>query len=79
MRERRVDGAFRKPGRTGDCAHTGADVAPFASCGFAIKMEVNHKRGRLLIVTNQIAHQHIDHVIVDGNGAFETRHPETMK
>jgi hypothetical protein len=29
-----------------------------------------------LIVPDQIAHQHIQDVIVDRNGAFETRHRE---
>ena len=79
MCERRVDGAFGESGCVGDRAHTGADVAPFISCGLAVKVQVNHKRGRLLIVPDQIAHQHIQHVIVDGNGAFETRHKARMK
>ena len=79
MCQRRVDGAFRKPGCISDRAHTGADVPPFVSCGLAVKVQVNDKRGGLLIVPNQIAHQHIQYVIVDGNGAFETRHPGRMK
>ena len=78
MFERSVDGAFRKPGCIGDHAHTGADAVPFVSCGLAVKVQVNHKRGRLLIVPDQIAHQHIEHVIVDGNVAFETRHRGRM-
>jgi hypothetical protein len=32
-----------------------------------------------LIVADQIAHEHIEHVIVDRNGAFETRHRGRMK
>jgi hypothetical protein len=32
-----------------------------------------------LIVPDQITHEHIQHVIVDRNGAFETRHRERMK
>ena len=71
-----MHGAFGESGCIGDCAHTGADVAPLASCGLAVKMQINHKRGRLLIVPDQIAHEHIEHVIVDGNGSFETRHHE---
>ena len=76
MCERRVDGAFGEPCCVGDRAHTGADVAPFVSCGLAVKVQVNHERSGLLIVPDQIAHQHIENVIVDGNGAFETRHEE---
>jgi len=42
-------------------------------------VQVNHKRRRLLIVPDQIAHQHIENVIVDGYGAFKTRHNGRMK
>ena len=79
MCERSVHGAFGESGCVGNCAHTGADMAPFASSGLAVKMQINHKRGRLLIVADQIAHEHIEYVIVDGNGAFETRHLRRMK
>ena len=79
MCERGVNGAFGKSCCVGDRAHTGAGMAPFVSCGLAVKVQVNHKRGRLLIVPDQIAHKHIQHVIVNGNGVFETRHRERMK
>ncbi len=79
MCERRVDGAFGESCCVRDGAHTGANVAPFISCGLAVKMQVNDKSGGLLIVPDQITHQHIQHVIVDGNGAFETRHSKRMK
>ena len=79
MCKRRMHGAFGKSGCVGNCTHTGADVAPLVSRGLTVKVQVNHKRGRLLIVSDQIAHEHIDHVIVDGNGAFETRHHGRMK
>jgi alkyl hydroperoxide reductase subunit AhpF len=35
-------------------------------------MQVNHKRGGLLIVPDQITHQHIQNVNVDGNAVFES-------
>ena len=73
MCERRVDGAFGESCCVRDGAHTGANVAPFISCGLAVKMQVNHKSGGLLIVSDQITHQDIQHVIVDRDGAFETR------
>ena len=79
MGERRMHGAFRESGRVGNCAHTGADMAPLVSCGLAVKMQINHERSRLLIVPDQIAHEYIEHVIVDRNGAFETRHRGSMK
>lgn len=74
-----MDGAFGQPGCVGDCAHTDDDVAPFISCGLAVKVQVNEIRSRFLVVPDQIAHEHIQDVIVDGNGAFETRHKERMK
>jgi len=73
MYERGVDGAFGESGCVGDRAYAGADIAPFVSCSLSIKVEVNHKRGRPLIVPDQIAHEHIQDVIVDGNSTFETR------
>ena len=73
MCERRVDGAFGESCCVRDGAHTGANVAPFISCGLAVKVEVNDKSGGLLIVPDQITHQHIQHVIVDRDGAFEAR------
>jgi len=78
MCERRVDGAFGESGCVCDRAHTGADRAPFASRGLAIKVQINQVGSRLLIVADQIAHEDIEHVIVDRNGAFETRHRESM-
>ena len=74
MCERRVDGAFGESCCVRDGAHTGANVAQFISCGLAVKMQVNHKSGGLLIVPDQITHQDIQHVIVDGNGFSKTRH-----
>jgi hypothetical protein len=73
MCERGVDGAFGESCCVGDRAHTGANVTPFVSCSLAVKVQVNHKRGGLSIVADQIAHQHVEHVIIDGNSPFKTR------
>ena len=56
MCERGVNGAFGESCCVGDRAHAGADMAPLVSCSLAVKMQVNHKRGRVLIVTDQVAH-----------------------
>ena len=56
MRERGVDGAFGESCCGGNRAHTGAGLAPFVSYGLAVQVQVDHKRGRLLIVPDQIAH-----------------------
>jgi hypothetical protein len=74
MYKRSVNGAFGKSSCVSDCAHTGTDVAPSVSGSLAVKVQVNDIRGWLLIVPDQIAHQHIQNVIVDGNGLSKTRH-----
>ena len=74
-----VNGALGEPGCIGNCADTGADMAPVISQSLTVKVEVNQERSWLLIVPEQVAHQHIEHIIVDRQGAFETRHNETMK
>ena len=79
MRERGVHGAFGESSSVCDHAQTGADASPFVSRRFAVKMQVNQVSGWLLIVADQIAHQHIEHVIVDRNGLFETWHSGRMK
>jgi hypothetical protein len=73
MRERGMNGAFRKPGDVRDSAHTGTDGAPLGSCGLGVKVEINKIRRRFLIVANQIAHQHIDDVIINGDRLFKAR------
>ncbi len=56
MCERRMHGAFGESSCAGDCAHTGADAAPFVSECLAVQVQVNDKSGRLLIVPDEIAH-----------------------
>ena len=73
MRQCRVGGAFGKPGGIGDRAYTGANRAPFLSCNLAVKMQINQIGSRLLIMADQIAHEHVEDVIVDGNGLLEAR------
>jgi hypothetical protein len=78
MCERRVHGAFGESGCVGNCAHTGADMAPFASSGLAIKVQINQEGGRLLIVADQITHQDVENVIVNWNGFAKSRHATTV-
>ena len=69
----RVGGAFGKSGAIGNCAHTGTNRAPFVSCSMGVKMQIHQIGRRLLVVADQIAHEHVEDVIVDGNGSFEAR------
>jgi len=73
MDNRNLDCTLREPGGVRDRAHTGTDGAPVGSCGLGVKVQINEIRRRLLVVADQIAHQHIDDVIVNGNGLFEAR------
>ena len=68
-----MNGAFRKPREVRDRARTGTDGAPFGSCGLGVKVQINEIRRRFLVVTSQIAHQHIDDIIINGDRLFEAR------
>ena len=67
-----MDGAFGESCCVRDGAHTGVNVAPFISGSLAVKVQVHHERGGLLIVPDQITHQHIKNVNVDWNAVFES-------
>jgi len=41
-----------------------------------VQVQINQVSRRFLIVRNQIAHQNVENVIVDGNGLFEAGHRE---
>jgi hypothetical protein len=45
-----------------------------AAGGLAVEIQINQIRGWLLIMPNQVAHQHIEKVIVDGNGFAKSGH-----
>ena len=43
-----------------------------------VQVQVNQVSCRFLIVRNEIAHQNVENVIIDGNSLFEARHRETV-
>jgi len=45
----------------------------------AVKIEVNQISCGLLVVPNQIAHQNVENIIIDGNGLFKPGHARRMK
>ena len=69
-----LDGAFGKPGCVGKRSYARDDWLPFLPRDLAIKIQINQLSGWLLIVPDQIAHQDIENVIIDGNGLAESRH-----
>ena len=46
--------------------------------GAAGKIKVNQEGGRLLIMPDDIAHEHIENVIVNRNGSVEARYPHIL-
>jgi hypothetical protein len=73
-----LNGAFGKPSRFRKSPETCSDWLPPIARRLTIKIEVNEISRRLLIVTDQIAHQDIEDVIVDWDGLFKTRHFERI-
>ena len=72
--ERDLDCAFGKTGRVGKRAETRDDPSPFGPRSLSVKIQINQISGWLLIVPDQIAHQDVENVVVDGNGLFKARH-----
>jgi hypothetical protein len=77
--KRGLDGAFREPGFLRQRAKAGLDRFPFRANGPAEEMEVNEIRSGLAIVTDDVAHENIEDVVVYGNGFTKTRHHESKK
>ena len=74
--QRGLRGAFGQSGRFGEHSQTHWHRFPFRPRGLAVEIEVNEIRGGLLIVSDDIAHQDIEDVIVNGDGLAEARHQE---
>ncbi len=69
-----LHGAFGKAGGFRKHAQAGRHRFPSRARGLAVKIEVNQIRGRWAIVPQDIAHQDIEHVIVDRNGFAAAGH-----
>lgn len=66
--------ALRQAGTVGDRAHTARDRLPVTLFRRAIKMKINKKSSRLLIMPHEIAHQNIEDVIIHWNSSAEASH-----
>jgi hypothetical protein len=77
--ERRLDRAFRKARFLGERAQARLDWFPFSARGLAEEMEVDEIRSRLAIVADDVSHENVEDVIVDGDGLAESRHGESKK
>jgi hypothetical protein len=72
--DRNLHRAFRKACGLCDHAKAGCNRSPLLPLSLAVEIEIYQKSGGLVIVTNQIAHQHIQNIIVDWNGFAKSRH-----
>lgn len=66
--------ALGQAGFFGERAEAGRDRFPFRARRLAVEPEVNQVGSRLAIVADDIAHQNVEHVIVDRNGLAESGH-----
>jgi hypothetical protein len=66
--------AFGETGPFGEHAKADRDRPPILPLSLAIEMEIHQKSGRLVIVPDQVTHQHIQDIIVDGNDFSKSRH-----
>jgi len=74
-----LDGAFGKTGRIGKCSYARGNRFPLLPRGLAVKVQINQIGGRLLIVTDQIAHQDVENVVVDGNDFAKSGHGTSIQ
>ena len=74
MPQRCVNGAFRQSSSISDRSNARWNTFPAAPNSLAVEMQINQIGGGLLIVSDQVAHQHVKNVVVNGNGFFKARH-----
>ena len=67
LHDRTLHCAFGKAGFIGQHAQAGFDRLPVLTGGAAGKVEINQEGRRLLIMPDDIAHEHVENVIIDWN------------
>ena len=63
--QRSLHGALGKAGRFCEHTQTRGDRFPLGARGLAVKMQKDQIGSRLAIVADDVAHQHIEHVIIN--------------
>ena len=69
-----LDGALGEAGCFREGAQAGGDRFPSRARGQAVEINVNEIRRWFLIVPDDVAHENVEDVIVDGDGFAEPRH-----
>ena len=64
-RNRTLHCAFGKAGFIGQHAEAGFDRLPVLAGGAAGKVEINQEGRRLLLMPDDVAHEHVENVIID--------------
>jgi len=72
--ERGLNGALRETRLLRKRAQTGRDRFPFRARGLPVKMKINKIRGGLPIVADDVPHEDIEDIVVDGNRFTKSRH-----
>ena len=72
--ERALDCTFGQAGFIGQHAQAGINRSPALASGTTGKIKIDEECRRLLIVADNITHQHIQNVIINRDGLMETRH-----
>ena len=63
--------AFGKPGFIGQHAQAGFNRSPALASGAPGKIKIDEECRRLLIVADNVAHEHIQNIIIDRYGLME--------
>ena len=69
-----LDGTFGQAGFFGQHAQAGIDRLPALASGAPGKIKIDEECRRLLIMSDDIAHQDIEDVVIDRHGLMEARH-----
>ena len=76
--QRALHCALGKPSLIGQHAEASIDRSPALASSAAGKIKINEECRRLLIVSDNIAHEHIQNVIIDRHGLTEARHARIL-
>jgi len=74
-----LDGALRQTRFFRERAEAGRDWFPSRAGGLAVKPNENEIRGRLTIMSHNVAHQNVEDVIVNWYGLAEPGHGKSKK
>src|ERR1700682_2047168 len=69
-----LDGALRKAGYVRERAQARRNRLPFNARGLAVEIEVNKIGRRLAIVADDVAHEDVEDIVVDGDHLAKSWH-----